>query len=196
MRKLVYYVGVSLDGYIAGPADEVDFYPLSDAMAAWINTRYPETVPTHLRAQAGLADTPNHAFDTVIMGRRTYEPALAVDVTSPYAHLRQLVVSSILGSDGAALDPAVEVVSDDPIAAVRGLKAEDGLDIWLAGGGKLAAALLPEIDELIVKQYPVVAGTGLPAFAGAFRPTAFSPARSESFDNGARVTWFERTPQS
>jgi hypothetical protein len=30
MRKLVYYVGVSLDGYIAGPAGEFDFYP-SDA---------------------------------------------------------------------------------------------------------------------------------------------------------------------
>ncbi|MGO4200189.1 dihydrofolate reductase family protein [Rhodococcus sp. TAF43] len=193
MRKLVYYVAVSLDGYIAGPGGEVDFYPLSDSMAAWINERYPETVPTHIRPQAGLQDAPNRAFDTIIMGRGTYEPALAVGITSPYAHLRQLVVSTTLGT---IPDPAVELVSNDPVEAVRKLKAEDGLDIWLAGGGQLAGALLPEIDELIVKSYPVVGGAGLPAFAGPFRPTAFTRTDLTSFDNGASVSWFSRTPNT
>ncbi|QKT11257.1 dihydrofolate reductase family protein [Rhodococcus sp. W8901] len=193
MRKLVYYVAVSLDGYIAGPGGEVDFYPLSDSMAAWINERYPETVPTHIRPQAGLQDAPNRAFDTIIMGRGTYEPALAVGITSPYAHLRQLVVSTTLGT---IPDPAVELVSTDPVEAVRKLKAEDGLDIWLAGGGQLAGALLPEIDELIVKSYPVVGGAGLPAFAGPFRPTAFTRTDLTSFDNGASVSWFSRTPNA
>lgn len=189
MRKLVYYVAVTLDGYIAGPDGEVDFYPLSDTMATWINERYPETVPTHMRRQAGLENTPNRTFDTTIMGRGTYEPALAVDITSPYAHLRQLVVSTTLGTSP---DPSVELVADDPIAAVQKLKTEDGLDIWLAGGGQLAGALLPEIDQLIVKRYPVVAGAGIPPFAGPFRPTAFARTDSISFENGATVTWFER----
>ncbi|WFR71466.1 dihydrofolate reductase family protein [Prescottella defluvii] len=189
MRKLVYYVAVTLDGYIAGPGGEIDFHPLSDTMATWINERYPETVPTHMREQAGLENTPNRAFDTLIMGRGTYEPALAIDVTSPYAHLRQLVVSTTLGTSP---DPAVELVSDDPVAAVRKLKQEDGLDIWLAGGGRLAGTLLPEIDGLIVKSYPVVAGAGIPAFEGPFRPTAFTRTDSISFDNGATVTWFDR----
>ncbi len=189
MRNLVYYVAVTLDGYIAGPGGEVDFYPLSDTMATWINERYPDTVPTHLRPHAGLEGAPNGTFDTVIMGRSTYEPALAVDITSPYAHLRQLVVSTTLGTSP---DPAVELVTDDPVEAVRKLKKEDGLDIWLAGGGQLAGALLPEIDGLIVKSYPVVAGAGIPAFAGPFQPTAFTRTDSISFENGATVTWFER----
>ncbi|GAA3528588.1 dihydrofolate reductase family protein [Nonomuraea rosea] len=188
MRKLVYYIGTSIDGYIAGPGGEVDFYPLADDMAADINAQFPETVPTHIRAQIGL-DTPNLRFDTVVMGRGTYEPALAVGVTSPYAHLRQYVVSGTIKSID---DPAVELVADDPLGLVRRLKQEDGLDIWLCGGGSLAAAVLPEIDELIVKCYPVVAGSGIPAFHGDFRPTAFALTGTRTFSNGAVVLTYTR----
>jgi dihydrofolate reductase len=190
LRKLVYYVAASLDGYIAGPNGEFDFYPLSDQMAAWINDRYPETLPTHFRKLVGLEDAPNKVFDTLLMGRDTYEPALEVPTTSPYAHLRQYVVSSTLTID----DPTVEVVRSDPIGLVQRLKAEDtGMDIYLCGGGKLAGALLAEIDEIILKSYPVVAGRGVPMISGEFNPTAFTPVQRETFDNGAQVTWLTRT---
>lgn len=188
MRKLVYYVGVSIDGYIAGPGGEFDFYPVGDDMMAWINERYPETIPTHIRAQVGLERAPNKRFDTLVMGLGTYRPALDIDVTSPYAHVRQYVASTTLKEID---DSAVELVRA-PLDTVRRLKAEDGMDIWLAGGGRLAAALLPEIDELIVKSYPVVAGGGVPAFSGAFRPTLFTPTDRRSFGNGAQVSWFTR----
>ncbi|MEV6431059.1 hypothetical protein [Nocardia sp. NPDC051463] len=60
----------------------------------------------------------------------TYEPSLAIGVTSPYAHMRQYVVSSTLGRID---DPKVELVESDPIGLVRTLKQADGIDIWLAG---------------------------------------------------------------
>ncbi|WP_454194650.1 dihydrofolate reductase family protein [Nocardia sp. Marseille-Q1738] len=190
MRKLVYYVGVSLDGYIAGPAGEYDFYPLDAEMTAWMNTEYPEFVPSFLRTQFGMAvDEPNKRFDTAVMGRGSYEPGLSLGVTSPYAHMKQYVVSSTLGPGG---DPAIEVVERDPVELVRGLKRAEGGDIWLVGGGKLAAQLLGEIDEMIIKSYPVVAGGGISVFSGAFRPTLFTPAQRKEFGNGAQVTWFTR----
>ncbi|WP_040773006.1 dihydrofolate reductase family protein [Nocardia pneumoniae] len=190
MRKLVYYVGVSLDGYIAGPAGEYDFYPFDDEMTAWVIAEYPEFVPSFLRTQSGMAvDEPNKRFDTAVMGRGTYEPGLSLGVSSPYAHMRQYVVSSTLGPVD---DPAVEVVERDPVEFVRGLKRAQGGDIWLVGGGKLAAELLGEVDEMIIKSYPVVAGGGISAFSGAFRPTLFTPARRKEFGNGAQVTWFTR----
>ncbi|MFC4051585.1 dihydrofolate reductase family protein [Actinomadura syzygii] len=189
MRKLVYYIGVSIDGYIAGPGGEIDLYPLGQDMAAWINERYPETIPTHVRGQVGLEDAPNRRFDTLVMGLGTYRPALDIGVTSPYAHIRQYVASTSLDE---IADPSVELVRDG-LSVVRELKAEDGdKDVWLCGGGGLAAAVLSEIDELIVKSYPVVAGDGVPAFAGGFRPTLFEPTARESFGNGAQVTWFTR----
>ncbi|WP_280274817.1 dihydrofolate reductase family protein [Nocardia wallacei] len=190
MRKLVYYVGVSLDGYIAGPAGEIDFYPVADDMSAWFNERYPEVVPTHIRPHVGLAvDAPNREWDTLIMGRGTYEPALSIGVASPYAHMKQYVVSGTLAPVD---DPNVEVVDGDPVELVRRLKAEEGRDIWLCGGGKLAGALVDEIDELIIKSYPVIAGAGVPVFGGNFRPTQFRPVRRQEFSNCAQVTWFTR----
>lgn len=190
MRKLVYYVGVSLDGYIAGPGGEYDFYPVDAEMAASINAEYPEFVPTEFRPQVGLAlDAPNKHFDTVLMGRGTYEPGLFAGFPSPYAHMKQYVVSSTLGRIDA---PGVELIDTDPVGLVQRLKKEEGQDIWLCGGGRLAAQLLGEIDEMIIKSYPVVAGGGISAFAGEFRPTLFTPARRQEFGNGAQVTWFTR----
>ncbi|MGR6914298.1 hypothetical protein ACU635_08595 [[Actinomadura] parvosata] len=77
-------------------------------------------------------------------------------------------------------------------SATRGSVPVESMDIYLCGGGKLAASLLPEIDEIILKSYPVVAGAGIPMFAGHFRPPLFTPTRRESFDNGAQVTWLTR----
>lgn len=190
MRKLVYYIAVSLDGYIAGPNGEFDFYPVTEDMAAWINERYPESVPTAMREQAGLAaDTPNLKWDTVVMGRSTYEVGLAAGVTSVYSHLRQYVVSTTLG---AIDDPTVELVDSDPVDLVRRLKKQEGKDIWLCGGATLAGALLDEIDELIIKSYPVVAGAGIPMIVGNFAPAQFTPTRRQEFGNGAQVTWLTR----
>ncbi|MFD5158139.1 dihydrofolate reductase family protein [Streptomyces hawaiiensis] len=196
MRKLVYYIAVTLDGRIAGPGGEYDFFPAGDeqqsaAYSARVNTLYPETVPTAHRAAAGLTDAPNRQFDTVVMGSGTYRDALGQGITSPYAHLRQYVVSSTLDADAA---PAVTVVPGDSLALVRELKREKdtGSHVWLCGGGKLAGALLPEIDELVVKHYPVVAGAGIPAFDGAFDPTVFVVAERTAFPNGVTLTRLTR----
>ncbi|GAA1359702.1 dihydrofolate reductase family protein [Arthrobacter rhombi] len=191
MRELVYYIAVSIDGYIAGPGDEIDFYPSSDEYMAHMLAEYPDTIPSHIRSQVGLADAPLKTFDTVVMGRRTYEPAIAEGITSPYSHLRQVVVSRSIQQ----LDPAVAVVSQDPVRAIRSLKSEDSpLDIYLAGGGELAGVLLPEIDRIIVKQYPVVAGAGRSAFSGAFAPTLFELEDLRRFDGGNAIMTYTRRP--
>ncbi|OLF07579.1 deaminase [Actinophytocola xinjiangensis] len=195
MRKLVYYVGLSLDGRIAGPGGEFDFFPQGDdqraaAYSAWMTALYPETIPTAFRAAVGVTDTPNRRFDTVLMGLGSYRPGLDSGVPSPYAHLRQYVVSSTLSPD---IDPAVTVVPGDPLGLVRDLKSEDGdLDIWLCGGGRLAGALLPEIDELMIKTYPVIAGSGVAVVDGAFDPTVFDVAERTAFPNGVTFTHLTR----
>ncbi len=127
-------------------------------------------------------------FDTVVMGRGTYEPGLAIGVTSPYSHLRQYVFSSAL----TATDPDVHVVSEDPVEFVRNLKLEDGLGIWLCGGGKLAAVLRGEIDELVIKRHPMVLGAGIPLFDGPFEPTRFRLASTQTFDAGVQFVTYVR----
>ena len=158
MRNLVYFVAVTLDGFIASPDGGVDFFDYEgDHMAAHIE-HYPETLPVHVRAALGVEDRPSQRFDTMLMGRGTAQPGLDVGIASPYPHLRQYVFSRTLPDSE---DPTITVVRDNPLALARSLREEDGLDIWLAGGGDLAGQLLPVVDELFLKIHPVVLGSGI-----------------------------------
>lgn len=191
LRKLTYFVGTSIDGFIAAPDGDFTFllpFVTEDYLPHLIG-EYPDTLPTPGRAALGVADVPNTRFDTVLMGLGTYAPGLPLGLANPYAHLRQIVFSRSLADSP---DPAVEVTDEDPVALVRKLKQEDGLGIWLCGGADLAGQLLPEIDELIVKQYPVVAGAGIPLFRADFSPCTFRLTDSRVFEGGNLVLTYAK----
>lgn len=188
MRLLTYYIAASADGYIAGPDGQFDFFAFDGDLASWIIKEYPETLPVHAREALGINDQPNRQFDTVLMGRRTYQPALDAGIKSPYPHLRQIVFSTSLRDQGSG----VEVVAGNAAQLVRELKEEDGGGIWLAGGGCLAAELRTEIDELVIKRNPVVLGAGLPLIDGSFDPQTFDGVSSRSFDTGVVVEVYHR----
>lgn len=190
MRTLTYYVGVTLDGFIAAPDGSFDFFPVDQPLLDFIAEEFPETLPTHVRAQLGIT-APGTRFDAVVMGRATYDPALQVGITSPYAHLDQYVVSTTLG---ASPDTQVHIVAEDPIGLVNRLKQEPGAGVWLAGGGRLAGALLSEIDQLILKRYPLVLGTGIPVItADQAHAQAFTITDEHVLDGGTTVTTYTRT---
>jgi len=190
MRKLVYFVASTLDGFIAAPDGSFGFFPFSvdSDLARHIQAEYPETLPTAFRQALGFDTAPNRVFDTVVMGRGTYEPALQEGITSPYRHLRQYVFSRSM----APLDPEVEVVADDPAEFVRALKREDGKDVWLCGGGQLAGVLWREIDELVVKLNPLAAGDGIPLARRAFDPTLLTLRSAQPMADGVVLLHYTR----
>jgi dihydrofolate reductase len=188
MRKLTYYIASTLDGFIAGPDGQFDFFSFEGDSSAAILADYPETIPIQAREPLGLTGVANKRFDTILMGRGTYEPGLAIGVTSPYPHLKQYVFSRTL----TGTDPEVEIVSSDPAELVRSLKQQDGMDIWLCGGGKLAAQLLPYIDELVIKLNPIVLGSGIPLFDGPFALTRFTLTATRPFDTGVVIMTYVR----
>ncbi|NED98266.1 dihydrofolate reductase [Phytoactinopolyspora alkaliphila] len=190
MRKLIYYVASTIDGFIAGPDGSYDFYGTNGEHSNQLLEEYPETIPVHARQALGV-DPANRSIDTVLEGRGAYEVGLREGITNAYPHLRHYVFSRTMTSSP---DPTVELVGSDPVAKVRELKQESGLDIWLCGGSELAGVLRPEIDELHVKIYPVVAGAGMSLFGGArFAPQRFQPARSRVYDDGLVFVVYERT---
>ncbi|MEV6714224.1 dihydrofolate reductase family protein [Lentzea sp. NPDC051208] len=186
LRKLVYYVAVTLDGFIAAEDGTFDGFLFEGDHMEGINAVYADTLPTQFREALGLQDTPNRNFDTVLMGRNTYQ--VPGGLASPYAHLRQFVVSTQV----TGTPPDVEVINSDVVGRVRSLKAEDGLDIWLCGGGKLAAALLPEIDRLLLKIHPVAFGRGIPLFDGKAGIRKFQRTDARLFESGVSFMSFDR----
>ncbi|MEU1333662.1 dihydrofolate reductase family protein [Streptomyces sp. NPDC005865] len=195
MRKLVYFIAVSLDGFIAGPdgADPTGpdgFWPVAQDYVRHLTETYPETLPAPAREALGITAEGAH-FDTVLEGRRTYEIGLAAGFANCYPHLRHLVFSRTLTESP---DPGVELVATDPVERVRELKREDGKDIWLCGGGELAGVLRGEIDRLVVKLGPLSLGSGTPLFAHktAFDPVLYQRTDAVLLDSGTVFLTYDR----
>jgi dihydrofolate reductase len=189
MGELTYYVAVSLDGRIAGPGDDFSAFPVEGDHIETILRDWRDTLPAHALAAHGLS--PDHSrFDAVVMGWSTYAAGFPHGVTNPYPHLDQVVATRAHAEHD--LPPGVRVTAD-PVAEVRRLKAQDGAGIWLCGGGLLAAALVDEIDRLVLKVNPVVLGEGPGLFAGSYAPRFLERNAVTTYDSGVVVTEYVRT---
>lgn len=192
MRKLVYLVASTIDGFIAEPSradPSGTVFRLSGDHAEPLMHEYPEMVPTHLRSVVGVAEMENRHFDTVVEGRVSYMGGVAQGVPNAYRHLRHYVFSSTL--TGAA-DPEIQL-SGHPVAKIRELKAEQSSkDIWLCGGGALAGTLRDEIDEVHLKLNPVSIGSGAPLFDGDFRIDRYTVVSTRVFDSGVVLLRYVR----
>jgi dihydrofolate reductase len=195
MRELVYYVAVSLDGYIAGPAGEFDAFPIEGDHMQPLTARFADAIPTGISAAYGI-EQDGSVFDTVVMGWNTYAVGLPAGVTSPYRHLRQVVFSQERTKADIPGDPPnLSVSNDDPVDVVRRLKAQSGTSIWLCGGGSLASVLADEIDRLVLKRNPLLFGSGIPLFApGAYKPQRFREVETTAYNSGVVVSEYVRRP--
>jgi dihydrofolate reductase len=140
MRRVLYRVAASVDGYIAGPRGEVD----------WI-----------VRDPAVDFATLYESVDTVLLGRRTYELTRQPGAPAWPRDWRIYVFSRTLRAEE---HPGVTVVTDDAGRRVAALRAESGRQIWLFGGGGLFRSLLvaKQVDVVEIVLVPVLLGGGIP----------------------------------
>jgi len=145
MRKVVFGGANSLDNYFARKDDAVDWLLWSDEVGK-IMADYFKT------------------FDTIVMGRRTYEVAIASGHGGgSYGGMKTYVFSRTLKPRSTK---ALEITSEDVADVVGRLKQQEGKDICIMGGGLLAKSLFEAdlIDEIGFNIHPVLLGSGIPLF--------------------------------
>jgi len=167
-KKLILYIAQSLDGFIAGPGDDLQ----------WLS----------------MVETPGedygyHKFtdsvDTVIMGRRTYEKVLSFGIEFPHKSRKCYVVSSTK----TGRDENVEFVKGDLETFVNSLKStneKNPKNIYLDGGGQLTQEMLRLglVDEMTISIIPVLLGGGLPLFGDLKTPLRLQLRDCQSFASG------------
>jgi dihydrofolate reductase len=169
MRKIQYGVAVSLDGYIAGPNGEADWIqidPEIDFPAIWSQ------------------------FDTLLMGRRTYEAATRRLGRAAFAGKVTFVFSKQLEPKD---HPGVTIVSELTRPWIQALKKQEGKDIWLMGGGELFRKLLDlgEMDSVNITTIPVMLGEGTPLMSPPYAPTKLALLTHRVYKSGSISMTYE-----
>jgi len=174
MKKLVYYVAMSLDGYIAGENEDVGNF-----------IYHGEGVDQY------LADL--KSFGAVILGRKTYEFGykfgLVPGEPSPaYSPMKHYIVSGSLTFDRS--HPDVRVIR---LSEVASLKSTAPGDIYLCGGGELAGHLLQHglIDEVRVKLNPLLLGKGIKLFEGVTAPYKLRLLNQKNYPDGMLILSYQ-----
>ena len=143
MRKVTYGGASSLDNYIAGPGEALDWLRWTDDAAAVTAASW-------------------KGVDTILMGRKTFEFAIRSGGGGGPSTMRTYVFSRTL----TEVPEGAELVREDAAGFVRALKREPGGDIIAMGGGELGTALIEGgvVDEIGLNVHPVLLGGGTPLF--------------------------------
>ncbi len=126
-------------------------------------------------------------IETVVVGRKTYEPVLKSGKPWPsYPGVKTYVFSRTIRESP---DKNVQIISEDAAEFIRRLKSEQGGEIFVMGGGELANSLFEAnlIDEISLSIHPVLLGSGIPLFLEMERQVDLELLESKSLKNGCVV---------
>ena len=149
MRKITYGAAVSLDGFIAGANEEIDWLRMSDDVNAIMAESW-------------------KGVDAMLIGRKTYEFAARMGGgPGGMSKIKTYVFSRTM----AEAPEGAQLVREDAVGFVQELKAQAGGDIILMGGGELGTALIEGgvVDEIGLNLHPVLLGGGVPMFPAIAR---------------------------
>jgi dihydrofolate reductase len=179
MRTVIYSMSVSLDGFIAGPGDDI----------GW-------TAPDEELFRFHVEQTPHIGVE--LMGRKLYEAMLVwgdpgAAPSGPdeleFARIWNAIPKVVFSTTLEQVQGNARLASDDVVDEVARLREAPGEGVISVGGAGLASTLikLDLIDEYRLFINPVVLGSGTPYFPPLDRAIELELLETQTF--GSRVTY-------
>lgn len=170
-RKVILYIAMSLDGYIAKKDDNIDFL--------------------------SIVETPNEDFgyadfleniDTVIWGRKTFDKVLSFGNGVPHKDKKVYVISETKQGNVEHAEYCNNLVD-----LIKTLKQKEGKDIYCDGGAEIVFALLNSqlFDRIIVSIIPHLLGDGIRLFKENNIEQNVQLKRSITYPCGLVQLWFD-----
>ena len=161
MRRIVYSVACSLDGFTARDDHSADWIPQDE--------------------DYGLSGF-FASVDTALIGRKTHD--IMVQMGRPSIPGMTTFVFSRSGNP--PVHENVQWISDDAVAFVNTLRQQPCKDVWLMGGSDLARTFFNAhlVDEVRVAVVPILLGRGVPLISGLARETNLELAEQQIYSNG------------
>lgn len=186
MRKIIYSMQMSLDGYIEDVQGSIGFTNPDSELHNYVNSLETQS-DTHIYGR-GLYEIMNSFWPTV--GNDPKERPEIVEYARIWKALDKVVFSRTLKS----VEGGARLAVSDIASEVARLKAEPGKDI-IVGGASLAQCFidLNLIDEYRIIVYPILLGAGKPMFKTFTNRIDLDLVESRGFTSGAVLLIYQRT---
>ena len=184
MRKLIYGMNLTLDGYIAAPGDDIGWsVPSDELFHFWSDQLQATELSLYGRK---LWQTMSSYWPTG--DQQPGATAAEIEFARRWRDMSKVVFSSTTDK----VDWNTRLVTGDAVAEITRLKADDGgpMDI---GGATLAGAAMRAglIDEYAIATHPVLVGGGTPFFAALDSWVNLDLVETRTFPGGVVLTRYE-----
>ena len=179
MRKVIYSIGTSLDGFIAGRDGEIDWSAPDEELHRFHNEQTRE-VGVHLCGR--------RLYETMVYWETADRDPSAGPVTLEFARIWQALPKVVFSSTLQTLQGNARLATGGVAEELATLKEQSPKDLSVGGAG-LASTLveLDLIDEYRLFVSPVVLGGGTRYFPALDSRTTLELAETRTF--GARVVY-------
>ena len=156
MRKLIYSMAVSLDGYVTDPDGQIDWTNPDEELHRFHNSEIRGT---------GVQLMGRHLYETMLVWDTTDESEWSSEYELEFARIWKAVPKVVFSRTLNEVVGDSRLVRDNAAEEVMALKDQDGDDIAVGGAG-LAATCIEHglVDEYRLFVRPVVLGGGTPYF--------------------------------
>jgi dihydrofolate reductase len=179
MRKLIYSMGVSLDGFIAGPGGEIDWSAPDEELHRFHNEQTRE-LGAHLCGR--------QLYETMVYWETADEDPSLGETEREFAHIWQELPKIVFSKSLKKVEGNATLAADGVAEEVAKLREQPGKDLAVGGAG-LASTLtkLGLIDEYRLFVSPVVLGGGTPFFPAVDERINLELVETRTF--GSRVVY-------